>query len=85
MRTRPTRSGSVSLSGPGLQATGGNRGENGASGGEITILSFDDVAVNAFIDASNGDCISCGINIDALEGNITTTQPLHVRARPRRA
>src|SRR5690606_9722213 len=35
--------GTVSLSGAGLQAIGGNRGENGASGGEITIAASGNV------------------------------------------
>jgi len=75
-----SENGAVTIAGMGVSAIGGNRGENGASGGEITISALGNVAVNAPLDASNGDCIACGIHVDSGAGNVTTTQVLNVRA-----
>jgi len=72
--------GSIQIDGMGLEAIGGGRGENGASGGEIVLFANGNVTVNSILNASNGDCIACDITIDSASGNIVTNQTLNVGA-----
>jgi cysteine-rich repeat protein len=72
--------GSVTIDGMGIEAIGGGRGENGASGGEVVVFSDGDITVNSPLNASNGDCIACDITLDSSSGNIVTNQQLNVGA-----
>jgi cysteine-rich repeat protein len=72
--------GSVTVDGMGLEAIGGNRGENGASGGEVVIFAHGNITVNSPLNASNGDCIACDVTLDSATGNVITNQVLNVGA-----
>ncbi|MCW5891397.1 MAG: hypothetical protein KIT14_12720 [bacterium] len=54
-----------------LQAMGGGRGENGSSGGTLSIFAQNDIVVTSAgrLDVSNGDCI-CDVTLDSANGNV---------------
>jgi len=62
----------VYVQGDGIKATGGDRGENGASGGHITIDALSDMTIGAPLDVSGGDCI-CDISLYSVAGSVATT------------
>ncbi|HEV7735569.1 MAG TPA: hypothetical protein VGR62_25565 [Candidatus Binatia bacterium] len=62
----------ANFTGAGIQAAGGDRGENGASGGAIGVFTQGNITVAAPFDVSGGDCI-CDISLDSAAGNVTTT------------